>query len=108
MPKFTKAPPELALSSLRARLGTAALVAVASIQSVAAQGKVTIYRDTWGVPHIYADRESDGFYGLGYAMAEDEADFILRSALIARGEAAAAFGKTEVESDYTSRLWRHA
>ena len=31
-----------------------------------AQGRVTIYRDTWGVPHIYADREADGFYGLGY------------------------------------------
>jgi acyl-homoserine lactone acylase PvdQ len=32
---------------------------------------VTIYRDNWGVPHIYAEREEDGFYGLGYAQAQD-------------------------------------
>ena len=84
------------------------LVPFALLGRLHAQGRVTIYRDTWGVPHIYADREADGFYGLGYAMAEDEGEFILRSVLVARGEAAQAFGKSEVESDYTSRLWRHA
>ena len=75
--------------------------------SAAAQ-RATIYRDTWGVPHIYADREEDGWYALGYATAHDEMDWILRITLAARGEAAAALGKEGLEYDIASRLWRHA
>jgi len=32
---------------------------------------VTIHRDSYGVPQIYADNEKDLDYGLGYAMAQD-------------------------------------
>ncbi len=70
-------------------------------------GRTTIYRDTWGVPHIYADREADGYYGFGFVAAEDEGEFIGRIALASRGTAASALGAEGVESDYTSRLWRH-
>ncbi len=70
-------------------------------------GRTTIYRDTWGVPHIYADREEDGYYGFGFVAAEDEGEFIGRITLAARGTAAAALGTEGIESDYTSRLWRH-
>ena len=41
-----------------------------------AKGSVTIYRDTWGVPHIYAKTPSEGAYGLGYAQAQDRLDDI--------------------------------
>jgi penicillin amidase len=34
-------------------------------------GEATLYRDTWGVPHVYADTEAAGYYALGYAQAED-------------------------------------
>ena len=42
---------------------------------------VTIERDTWGVPHIYAKTDAGAAYGLMYAQAEDnfwqlEADYI--------------------------------
>ena len=73
-----------------------------------AQTRATIYRDTWGVPHIYADREEDGWYALGYATAHDELEFILRIALAARGDAAAALGAEGLPYDKGSRLWRHA
>ena len=73
-----------------------------------AQTRATIYRDTWGVPHIYADREEDGWYALGYATAHDELEFILRIALAARGDAAAALGTEGLPYDKGSRLWRHA
>ena len=73
-----------------------------------AQNRATIYRDTWGVPHIYADREEDGWYALGYATAHDEMEWILRITLAARGEASAALGKEGLDYDYPSRLWRHA
>lgn len=33
--------------------------------------RVTIKRDRWGVPHVYADTTRDLFHGYGYAVAED-------------------------------------
>ena len=33
---------------------------------------VTIYRDTWGVPHIFGEKDRDTAYGLAYAHAEDD------------------------------------
>ncbi len=75
--------------------------------AVGQPGRATVYRDTWGVPHIYADREEDGYYAFGYVAAEDEGEFLGRIALMARGTSAAAFGPDAVDSDYTSRLWRH-
>jgi len=33
--------------------------------------EVTIYRDNFGVPHIYSGTSRGLFYGLGYAMAQD-------------------------------------
>ena len=40
-------------------------------------GETRIIRDEWGVPHIYAAREEDGYYGLGYALAEDRLNTLL-------------------------------
>src|SRR6188474_2472613 len=33
--------------------------------------QVTIERDTWGIPHIYASNPHDLFFGQGYAQAQD-------------------------------------
>lgn len=35
------------------------------------QGSVDIYRDSWGVPHIYADSSHDLFVAEGYVHAQD-------------------------------------
>jgi len=86
----------------------APLVLGLSLAAPRAPDSVTILRDEYGVPHIYAATESAGFYGLGYAMAEDELEYVLRMVLAARGEVAAAFGADHVDEDYASRLWRHA
>ncbi len=32
---------------------------------------VTVYRDKWGVPHIYASKEKDLFFAQGYCHAQD-------------------------------------
>ncbi len=34
-------------------------------------GKVELLRDTWGVPHVFADSDAGAMYGLGWACAED-------------------------------------
>ncbi len=69
---------------------------------------VTIYRDDWGVPHVYAGREEDGFYGLGYARAEDRLEGILRRYLEVRGESAAVFGSQAVQTDLRGLQWMYA
>jgi len=58
----------------------------------AAPGQVNIYRDVWGMPHIYAEREEDGYWGLGYAEAEDRLHGLLYNYLMMKGEVAAHFG----------------
>ncbi|MGA3156651.1 MAG: penicillin acylase family protein [Steroidobacteraceae bacterium] len=66
---------------------------------------VELYRDDWGVPHLYAEREEDAFYGLGYAQAEDRLVGMLRKFLDARGESASVFGAEAVPSDLRARQW---
>jgi penicillin amidase len=34
---------------------------------------IELLRDTWGVPHIFAETDAGAMYGLGYAAAEDRA-----------------------------------
>ncbi len=70
--------------------------------------QVTIYRDNWGIPHIYADTEENLAYAFGYAQAEDRLIQILTSYRHAEGTMAEAFGKRFVDSDYNQRVWQHA
>jgi len=35
------------------------------------RGEVTVIRDEWGIPHIYADYEEDLFFAQGYCHAQD-------------------------------------
>ena len=32
----------------------------------AADGKIELLRDTWGVPHVRSDTDNGAMYGLGY------------------------------------------
>jgi acyl-homoserine lactone acylase PvdQ len=34
--------------------------------------RVTIYRDEWGIPHIYGKSDADAVFGLMYAQCEDD------------------------------------
>jgi acyl-homoserine lactone acylase PvdQ len=67
-------------------------------------GEVTIYRDTWGVPHIYGATEADAAFGLGYAMAEDRLEDLYRNIHTVVGSAAEHFGPDHVQTDYVMRL----
>jgi len=65
---------------------------------------VTIYRDRWGVPHIYAESDTAATYGLGYAQAEDRLADLYANIRTATGTAAEAFGSEHVESDMAMQL----
>jgi len=57
-----------------------------------ADHRVHLYRDSVGMAHLYADREQDAFYGLGYASGEDRLEQVLTFYVAVRGELAATFG----------------
>lgn len=70
--------------------------------------KVTLYRDTWGVPHVYADTYADAAFALGYAQAEDRLKDIYENVRTAVGTMAEAFGEKYVTQDYMMQLARNA
>ncbi len=72
------------------------------------KGQVTIYRDTYGVLHIYGDTEESVAYGHRYAQAEDRLGTLLKAYRKAEGTMAEAFGAEFIEHDYQQRVLRHA
>jgi acyl-homoserine-lactone acylase len=67
--------------------------------------EVTIYRDNWGVPHIYGKKDTDVTFGLAYAHAEDDLDNIVFSILASRGKLGEYFGKDLAPNDYLVQLF---
>ncbi|MBM3535656.1 MAG: penicillin acylase family protein [Alphaproteobacteria bacterium] len=69
----------------------------------AVKGKVEILRDRMGVPHVYAGRTDDLFFGLGLAVAEDrlwQMDRLRRRAL---GRQAEILGEAYLNLDIAHR-----
>ncbi|MFP4499781.1 MAG: penicillin acylase family protein [Candidatus Hydrogenedentota bacterium] len=85
-----------------------ALVACTLAAGAVSAGELTLYRDTWGVPHIYADTPAQGAYGLGYAMAADRLADIYKNIHTALGTAAEHFGPDYVRTDYAMRMTDNA
>ena len=69
--------------------------------------QVRIYRDTWGVAHIYATTPAEAMHGFAYAQAEDRLESILKNYRIATGHMAEIFGPDHIDNDFQQRLWRH-
>ena len=64
--------------------------------------RITIIRDDYGVPHIYARTKEGLAFGCGYAMAQDrlwQADLYRRQAFGSLAE----FGFATIEQDYNTR-----
>jgi acyl-homoserine-lactone acylase len=70
-------------------------------------GRTVIYRDSWGVPHIYAPSVEDGLYAMGYAQADDRPEQLLINIKMALGELASIQGPEAVLQDLQSRMFDH-
>lgn len=66
---------------------------------------VTIIRDDFGVPHIYAKTDADAVFGLLYAQAEDDFPRVERNYYWAIGRLAEAEGEDAIFSDLRARLY---
>ncbi len=71
--------------------------------SRAGPGSVNIYRDIYGTPHLYAELEEDGYWGLGYTTAEDRLKGVLLFYLSLRSELAKEFGSARISTEILGR-----
>lgn len=62
--------------------------------------KITIARDSFGVPHIYGHTDAEAAYGLAYAHCEDDFKSIQENLLSAKGMLGEVLGKEGVLFDF--------
>jgi len=65
---------------------------------------ITIIRDKWGVPHIFAPKDEQVAYGLGWATAEDNFHDMQENILPVRGRTAEYKGKKGAIMDVFAHL----
>jgi acyl-homoserine-lactone acylase len=63
-------------------------------------GNITIVRDSFGIPHIFAKTDPEVSYGLAWAFCEDQFASLQMIALPAKKAMGRAFGKNAVAADY--------
>jgi len=65
----------------------------------ASNDEVTIKRDTYGVPHVYAETVYGLFYGYGYAVAQDRLFQMEMAKRSTQGRVAAVLGEKYIDFD---------
>jgi acyl-homoserine-lactone acylase len=72
-----------------------------------ANDEATIYRDEYGIPHIFARTLEAASFAVGYAQAEDRLEELLKNYRRASGRMAEVFGPESYRGDLIQRIWRH-
>lgn len=67
--------------------------------------KVTIIRDNWGIPHIYAKTDADVVFGLLYAQCEDDFARVEWNYIDALGRTAEVEGESAIYWDLRSLMY---
>ena len=83
------------------------MILLAALTGGAQAESVRIARDEWGVPHVFAETEAGGAYGLGWAQAEDRLEQLLWNYRWGAGTMAEAFGPDWLEHDWRAHLVGH-
>lgn len=68
--------------------------------------QITIARDRFGVPHIFAPTDPEVAYGLAWAQAEDDFNTLQLVMLLGKARLGTALGKKGAAADYTLQLLR--
>lgn len=79
-----------------------------SVVKTGANDEATIYRDEFGIPHVFAATLESAAFAVGYAQAEDRLEELLKNYRRASGTLAEVFGPDHYRSDFIQRMWRHA
>ena len=65
---------------------------------------VEIFRDTFGIPHIFAEKPNDAYFGLGYAHAQDRMFQMEKQRRLSQGRLSEVLGSMTLEYDKFLRL----
>ena len=66
---------------------------------------VTIYRDNWGIAHVYGKTDADAVFGMEYAQAEDDFNRVESNYIDALGWRSQAEGDSAIYADLRSQLF---
>jgi len=66
-------------------------------------GTVTIYRDRYGVPHVFGTTDASTVFGFAYAQAEDNFWRVEENFILALGRASELYGEKNLEEDRRNR-----
>lgn len=86
-------------------VASAAASAVEAARWAATAQRVTILRDSWGIPHVFGKSDADAVFGLLYAQAEDDFNRIELNYINALGRLAEVEGEKEVWRDLRMKLY---
>ncbi len=86
-------------------LAFSAGAAEAAVNAAAMAQSVTIHRDEWGVPHIYAPTDAAVAFGMAYAQSEDFFWQVEDSYILSTGRNAEVRGKDGLASDFLQRAF---
>jgi acyl-homoserine-lactone acylase len=67
-------------------------------------GDVTIYRDTYGVPHVFGRTDASTVFGFAYAQAEDNFWRVEENFIFALGRASELYGERTLNEDRLNRV----
>jgi len=67
----------------------------------------TLYRDEFGIPHVYAPTLEAAAFAVGYAQAEDRLEELLKNYRRASGTMSEVFGPGNFRNDMIARIFRH-
>src|SRR5256712_1040836 len=76
---------------------------VTSVETAKLAGTVTIYRDLYGVPHVFGTTDASTVFGFAYAQAEDNFWRVEENLVSALGRAAEVYGEKRLEEDRQNR-----
>ena len=83
------------------------LIAPAWLPRAQAADEATLYRDEFGIHHVYATTLESAAFAVGYAQAQDRLEELLKNYRRASGTMAEVFGPDYYESDLLQRIFRH-
>ncbi len=70
-------------------------------------GRTVLYRDSWGIPHIYAPTVAEGLYAQGWAQAQDRPEQLLMNFKMAMGELTEVNGEAGVTTSLVAHMFGH-
>src|SRR5690349_12208550 len=91
-------------SSLQTRAHSALSTVNGTLKAPGLQQPVTVLRDRWGVPHIYAENEHDLFFAQGFVTAQDRLFQMELWKRVGQGRLAEVLGPDYLQRDINARL----